>query len=140
MIIMIVDAKGLVAGRLASKIAKKLINGESVIIINGDAAVVVGKQSAIMPKFKQRVDAAVKSNPHYGPKYDRIPSKILRRMVKGMLPNKKRTAERLIDNLKVYNDNPKNLEKAEPIEEVRCNEKHDFMTLKEVAKQLGGKW
>ena len=137
---MIVDAKGLVAGRLASKIAKKLINGESIIIINGDAAVVVGNESAIMPKFRQRVDAAVKSNPHYGPKYDRIPSKILRRMVKGMLPNKKRTAERLIDNLKVYNDNPKNLEKAETIEDVKCNEKHDFMILKEVAKQLGGTW
>ena len=137
---MIVDAKGLVAGRLASKIAKKLINGESIIIINGDAAVVVGNESAIMPKVRQRVDAAVKSNPHYGPKYDRIPSKILRRMVKGMLPNKKRTAERLIDNLKVYNDNPKNLEKAETIEDVKCNEKHDFMTLKEVAKQLGGTW
>jgi large subunit ribosomal protein L13 len=137
---MIVDAKGLVAGRLASKIAKRLINGEILTIVNAGEAVVVGKRSAIMPKFKQRVDASVHSNPHYGPKYDRIPSKILRRMVRGMLPNKKRTSERLITNLTVYNEIPSGMEKNETIAEVKCNEKHDFMSLKEVAELLGGKW
>jgi len=137
---MIIDAKGLVAGRLASKIAKRLINGESLTIVNAGEAVLVGKRSAIMPKFKQRVDASVHSNPHYGPKYDRIPSKILRRMVRGMLPNKKRTSERLISNLIVYNEIPSGMEKNETIAEVKCNEKHDFMSLKEVAELLGGKW
>ncbi|MFA5764403.1 MAG: 50S ribosomal protein L13 [archaeon] len=139
---MIVNAEGLVAGRLASKVAKAAINGEDVVIINAEKVVLVGKQTAIMPKFKQRVEAAVKSNPHYGPKYDRIPSKMLRRMIKGMLPNKSRTAEKLLKQISIYNLTTEKVDttKAITIEEIKCNQKHDFMLLGDVAKALGGKW
>ena len=90
---MLVDAKGLVCGRLSTKIAKSLIQGDTITIVNAQEAVIVGTKNGIMTKFRARVDAAVKSNPLRGPKYDRIPSKMLRKMVKGMLPNKKRTSE-----------------------------------------------
>jgi large subunit ribosomal protein L13 len=139
---MIINAEGLVAGRLASNIAKKIIEGEQITIINAEKAILVGSYSAIIPKMRQRVDATVKSNPHYGPKYDRIPSKMLRRMIKGMLPNKKKTAERLLKQLTIYNSVPKqiNIEKTETIEKTKCNEKQDFMSLEKIAKELGGKW
>ena len=139
---MIVDANGLVAGRLASKMAKKAINGEAVTIINAEKVILVGSKTAIMPKFQQRVDAAVKSNPHYGPKYDRLPSKMLRRMIKGMLPNKSRTNERMIKLVTVFNTVPKDLDvsKAETIEEIKCNHRNEYMYLGDVAKALGGKW
>ena len=139
---MIVDAKGMVAGRLSTKIAKALIKGEAVTIVNAEQAIIVGTTENIMEKFRMRVNAAVKSNPHFGPKYDRIPSKMLRRMVKGMLPSKKRTALRMVKNLKVFNGVPKELSKEKFVvfEEYRCNEKHDFMTIKEIAQGLGGTW
>ncbi len=139
---MIINADGLIAGRLASKIAKKIINKETIVIVNAEKAIIIGTKQSIMPKYQSRVDAAVKSNPHYGPKYDRIPSKILRKIIKGMLPSRKKTAERLIKQVTIYNLIPKNisLEKAETIAELKCNEKHDFMSLKEVAEELGGKW
>ncbi len=139
---MIVDASGLVAGRFSSKIAKRIVKGENVVIINAENTVVVGTKENILAKYKQRVDASVLSNPHYGPKYSRIPSRMLRRMIKGMLPNKSKTAERLLKQVKVYNGFPKELKnnKLETITEVKCNEKHDFMTLKELAELLGGKW
>ena len=139
---MIVNAEGLVAGRLASKVAKAAINGEEVIVINAEKVVLVGKKTAIMPKFQQRVEASVKSNPHYGPKYDRIPSKMLRRMIKGMLPNKSRTAETLLKQVSIYNSTTDKVDitKAITMEDIKCNEKHDFMLLEDVAKALGGKW
>ncbi len=139
---MMINAEGLVAGRLASSVAKAIIKGETIVIINSSKAVIVGTQEAIMPKYKQRVEAAVKSNPHYGPKYDRIPSQILKRMIKGMLPNKSRTSERMLKQLEVYNEVPAKIDvsKAETIEKIKCNEKHDFMSLEEIAKALGGKW
>jgi len=140
--IMIVNAQGLVAGRLASKVAKQAINGESIIVVNAEKVVLVGKKSAVMPKFEQRRDAGVKSNPHYGPKYDRVPSKMFRRMVRGMLPNKKTASERLLKKIKVYNSVPKELlgKEMQNMDDIKCNEKHDFMTLAEVAQLLGGKW
>jgi len=141
-IIMNVDASKLVAGRLSSIVAKKMINGETVVIVNAENVVLVGRREEIVAKWKQRVDARVLSNPHFGPKYERIPSRMLKRMIKGMLPNKKTTAARIMKQLKIYNQIPKELTqtKFEEVEGVKCNEKHDFITLAEVAKLLGGKW
>ncbi len=139
---MIIDAKGLVAGRLSTKVAKSLINGESVIVLNAEEAVMTGNRTSIIEKFKTRVDAAVKSNPHYGPKYSRIPDRMFRRMVRNMLPTKKRAKERLIKKLSVYNSVPKELakEKAQTFETFKCNERHGYMTFKEIALELGGRW
>lgn len=139
---MIINAEGLVVGRLASNIARKVIGKELVTIVNAEKAIVVGTKSSIMPKYQQRVNAAVKSNPHYGPKYDRIPSKMLKRSIKGMLPKKSKTNEKLLKQIKVYNKVPNtvNITKAETIEKIKYSQKGDFMYLHEIAKELGGKW
>jgi len=139
---MIVDGCGMIAGRLATKIAKLIITGESVTVVNAESIVMTGNKVNIMENFKQRVDARVLSNPLYGPKYSRIPSKIFRRSVKGMLPDKNRTTERIIKRLTVYNSVPKELatQKMEVFEEFRDSERHKSMTLKEIAELLGGKW
>ena len=139
---MIVDAKGLIAGRLSTKVAKLLIKGETVTILNAEEAIIVGNRVNILEKFKVRVDANVKSNPHFGPKYSRIPDRILRRMIKGMLPRNGRTKEKIVKRLTVYNSVPKELakEKAEVFEEFRCNERHKYVTIKEIALWLGGRW
>ena len=139
---MIVDVKGLVAGRVATKVAKALIKGETVTVINAQDSVVVGNSESIMEKYKRRVDAAIKSNPHFGPKYSRVPDRMFRRMVRNMLPTKKSAKERLIKNLEVFNAVPKELakEKALLFDEFKCNERYGYMTMKEIAEALGGRW
>jgi large subunit ribosomal protein L13 len=139
---MIIDGNNMVAGRLASKVAKEIKNNENIIVLNCEKIMIVGNNSAIMPKFQQRVDASVKSNPHYGPKYDRIPSKMFRRMVKGMLPNKSRTAERMIKQLETFNDIPEKYQGKEmtKFEGIEFSGKNKGINLGEIAKKLGGKW
>ncbi len=140
--IMIVDIKGMVAGRVATKIAKLVINGERVIVVNAEEAIIVGNKENILEKFRTRVNAAVKSNPHYGPKYARIPDRMFRKMVRNMLPTKKRTKERMIKKLSVYNSFPAELgkEKAVIFEEYKFNERNNYLKLKEIANLLGGRW
>ena len=137
-----VDGSNLVAGRLSSKIAKRLIDGETIVIVNAEKVVMVGRREEIVAKYKKKVDARVLSNPLYGPKYERIPSRILKRMIKGMLPNRKKTAERIMKQLKIYNQIPITLKNAELelITGVGYNDKHDFITLKEISELIGGKW
>jgi large subunit ribosomal protein L13 len=131
-----------VAGRLASKVAKAIINGERVTVINSQDLVMVGNKKSILEKFTTRVDGAVKSNPHYGPKYDRIPSKIFRRMVRNMLPTKKRAKERIIKQLRVFNTTAKGIDSKEAIifEEIKFNHRNNYIKLKDVALLLGGRW
>ena len=142
MIDMNVDGSNLIAGRLSSKVAKKLIDGENVVIVNAEKVVMIGRREEIVAKYKKKVDASVHSNPHFGPKYERIPSRILKRMIKGMLPNRKVTAERLMKQLKIYNQVPITLKevKFEEIKDVTYNDKHDCISLKEVAELIGGRW
>jgi len=139
---MLINGENLVSGRLASVVAKKVIKGELVTIVNAEKVIIVGTTSSILPKYKQRVDARVLSNPHYGPKYDRIPSKMLKKTIKGMLPAKSRTNEKLLKQIKIYNLVPKDIDvtKAETIEKMKYGQKGDFMYLGDVAKSLGGKW
>ncbi|MEI7961276.1 MAG: 50S ribosomal protein L13 [archaeon] len=139
---MTIDLKGLVAGRVATKIAKALINGESVVAVNAESVVIVGRRENIVEKYKLRVDARVLSNPHFGPKYSRVPSNIFKKMVRNMLPTKGSTKDRMIKKLKVYNLVPKELakEKMESFEDYKCNERHSFMTMKELSLELGARW
>ena len=39
-----VNAEGLIVGRMCSKVAKRLLNGEEVIILNAEKAVFSGKR------------------------------------------------------------------------------------------------
>ncbi len=139
---MIVNGKDMVAGRLATQLAKAIIKGEEVTVVNAEELIITGNKEDIMERYHERSMARVLSNPHYGPKYDRVPSKIYRRMVKGMLPDKSRTVERLIKFIKVYDKMPKELasEKMTEFEGAKFNHKNKYMTLGEIATLLGGKW
>jgi len=139
---MVIDANELVAGRLASKVAKAIINGENVTVINAESIVLVGNKKSIIDKFTVKVDARVLSNPHYGPKYDRIPSKMFRRMVRNMLPTKKSAKDRMIKQLKTFNGSARGIDAKDAIvfEDIKFNHRNNYMTLKDVALLLGGRW
>lgn len=82
---MIIDATDTILGRMASFAAKKALAGEEVIIINAEKAVVSGSRENILAryKFKRDVGDSIK-----GPFYPRMPDRIVRRAVRGMLPRK----------------------------------------------------
>jgi large subunit ribosomal protein L13 len=49
----IVNAEGLVLGRMCSKIAKRLLNGEQIIIVNAEKAIISGKKKSKVAEAKQ---------------------------------------------------------------------------------------
>jgi large subunit ribosomal protein L13 len=100
---MIIDGEGLVLGRLASKVSKKLLEGESITVLNADKILISGTKEWAYIKYKQRIDRASISNPRtMGPKYPRRPDDIFRRTVRGMLPYKQSTGREAFKTLKVY--------------------------------------
>ena len=44
----VIDAKNLILGRMASIVAKRLLNGERIIIVNAEKAVISGKRLSIL--------------------------------------------------------------------------------------------
>jgi len=80
------DASGLIVGRLASYVAKKLLQGESVVVVNAEKAVVSGSRSGTITKVSKRLKMRSHGALEKGPKRPRRPDNILRRAVRGMLP------------------------------------------------------
>ena len=95
----IIDAKGLILGRMASIVAKRLLEGESVIILNAELAAISGKRLQIVKDAKTFLEVG---HPRKGPNHPRRPDKIVRRTIRGMLPYRKPKGRQAFKRLRVY--------------------------------------
>ena len=133
----IIDAKGLILGRMASIIAKHLLQGESVIVLNAEKAAISGKRLQIVEEAKTFLEVG---HPRKGPYHPRRPDKIVRRTVRGMLPRRKPKGRQAYKRLKVYLGAPKEFDGKEiqTILEASADKlKSPYITVGELAKEIG---
>jgi large subunit ribosomal protein L13 len=135
----VINAENTVLGRLASVVAKRLLDGEKIIIANADKILISGNQRSIVQKYQQRRKIKTKTNPLRGPFYPRHSDQIVKRTVRGMLPHQKSRGKDAYDRLLVFKDVPVALrEKAfEEIPEVKnFNPKSPYLTLRELSSKI----
>ncbi len=99
----VINAEDCVAGRLASLVAKRLLNGEEITIVNAEKAVVTGNPKAIEAFFSEKIK---RGDPYHGPFYPKQPERILRRIIRGMLPFHKPRGRTAYRKLKVFRSVP----------------------------------
>ncbi|RLJ08912.1 MAG: 50S ribosomal protein L13 [Candidatus Aenigmatarchaeota archaeon] len=99
-----IDAMNKVAGRLASLAAKESLKGKSVYIFNAEKAIITGNPKYILEHYKDKIS---RGDPYKGPFYPRPPDKMLRRMIRGMLPYKKPRGREAYKRVKVFISVPK---------------------------------
>jgi len=135
---MIVDATGLVLGRLASVTASQLLAGEEIAIINAEKAIITGSRNSIYDKYLTRRHRGTKER---GPYYPRRPEMIFLRTVRGMLPYKLKRGRDAMSRLRVYIGVPKELkdQKFEQPEAAKIRETNtiNFIELGDLSKRLG---
>lgn len=131
------DGSNQIAGRIATRIAKDLLNGEEVVVVNAEKIVLSGKKEVKFKEFKARRE---RGDPIKGPFYPRYPDAIFRRMVRGMLPWHKPKGRKAFKRLKVYIGEPeefKNKEKIRLKDADASKLKIKYITLGELAILLG---
>jgi len=133
---MIIDATDAILGRLAARVAKKLISGEQVIIVNAEKAVVSGTPRKICEKYLEK---RKRGSAHHGPFYPRYPDRIVWRTIRGMLPYKKPKGRAALKRLKVYTGQPQKYQNAEKIIKTKDKLRCRSVTIKEVSKFMGAK-
>jgi len=133
----IIDATGLILGRLASFAAKRLLQGESIIIVNAEKAIISGKRLSRVNEAKTFLEVG---HPRKGPYHPRRPDRILRRTIRGMLPWKKPKGQQAYRRLRVYISVPEEFKGKEMqtipnanAEKLGC----PYITLGELAKEIG---
>ena len=104
---MIIDAKNQIVGRIATFAAKQALLGQKVDIINSEDAIMTGSKENIQAKYKER---RKKGGPHHGPYYARLPDRIVRRIIRGMLPYKQERGKKAFARVMCYIGTPKDVE------------------------------
>jgi large subunit ribosomal protein L13 len=135
----VIDAKGLILGRMASIVAKRLLEGESIEIVNAEGAVISGKRKQVI---KERKEFLKIGGPKTGPFHYRKPNAIVRRTVRGMLPYRKSRGRNAYRRLIVHIGVPRELDgvEAEIIDDAHVDLLGGrYITVGEIAKNIGWK-
>jgi large subunit ribosomal protein L13 len=82
----IIDAENAVRGRVASLAAKQALAGNEVIVINSEKCVISGRDAEIIADFKER-RALNTIKPGKGPFFSKDTEKMLKKTIRGMLPD-----------------------------------------------------
>jgi large subunit ribosomal protein L13 len=133
----LVNAEGLIVGRMCSKVAKRLLNGEEVTILNAEKAVFSGKKKAKILEAHIFLEVGA---PVRGPFHYRRPDRFLRKTVRGMVPYKQPKGKEAYARLRVFMGVPLDLKGKEMItfeEASSANLKGPHFTLGELAKEIG---
>jgi len=99
---MVVDAEGHIVGRLASIVARLLLDGRRVVVVNVEKSLISGSRSSILAEQMKRLELKSVVNPKYTPRHPRAPDRIFSRMVRGMLPRRRPKGMEALKRLKVY--------------------------------------
>jgi large subunit ribosomal protein L13 len=132
----IIDAKGLVLGRLASSVAKRLLQGETIVILNAEKAAISGKKQHIITEAKTFLEVG---HPRKGPYHPRRPDTIVSRTIRGMLPRRKPKGQQALKRLRVYLGTPMFENKnVQTIFEASADKlKSPYITVSELAMEIG---
>jgi large subunit ribosomal protein L13 len=133
----VIDANGLIIGRMASTIAKRLLQGETIIIVNAEKAVISGKRLSRIKEAKRMLEIG---HPRKGPFHPRRPEQIVRRTIRGMLPRRKPKGQQAYRRLRVFIEVPEELKGRETqtipdagAEKLKC----PYITVGKLAKEIG---
>lgn len=96
---MILDGANLILGRLAAYAAKKSLEGESVIIVNCDRVIITGRKKFHIEQFMERQN---KGHAFKGPFYPKMPDRIVKRVIRGMLPYKQEKGAKAFKRIKCF--------------------------------------
>ena len=128
----IIDGKNAVLGRLASYVAKQALKGEEIVILNCEQVIVTGNRTNIKKKFEDKRGRVGSSQK--GPKHSRTSDKIVKRTIRGMLPDHRKGRGKIaFKKIKCYVGIPKEFQESKKI--VSGKEKTGkFVKVKDITK------
>jgi len=111
----IIDGKDSALGRLASYVAKEVLRGEEVSVLNCEEVIITGNKKDIEEKFRDKRGRV--GSGQQGPKHSRLSERIVKRAIRGMLPNPRNSGRGrdAYKRVKCYTGIPKEFEGKEMI-------------------------
>lgn len=139
----VIDGRGHLLGRLASKVAKELLNGQRVVVVRCELLLRSGSLFRNKLKYHEFLRKGMNTNPRRGQFHFRAPSRIFWRVVRGMLPHKTPKGAAALGKLKVFEgipypyDQKRRMVVPDALKVLRLKSHRKFTVLGELAQQVG---
>jgi large subunit ribosomal protein L13Ae len=139
----VIDGRGHLVGRLASKIAKEIQNGQRIVVVRCEELLKSGSLFRNKLKFHEFLNKTRNTNPRKGHIHFRTPSRIFWRIVRGMLPHKTPKGSAALGRLKVFEgipfpyDQKKRVVVPDALKVLRLKSHRKFCVLGELAQKIG---
>jgi len=131
---LVVDGAGCILGRVASQVAERALDGETVAVVNAERLVITGDEQEIVEKYRKRTELGSDR----GPNYPKRPDGIMKRTIRGMLPHTTVRGRKAFENVRTYVGNPYDVD-GEELEGTSLDRLSNirFLQLAEVSEQIG---
>lgn len=128
----IIDGKDAVLGRLASLVVKDALKGEEIAIVNCGEIIITGGKVSIKKEFLRKRNMVGHSQK--GPRHPRANEKIVKRAIRGMLPNFRWGRGRQAwKRIMCYSGIPKEFE-GKKIETIKTEKRNKFSRVRDFSK------
>ncbi|HIJ04708.1 MAG TPA: 50S ribosomal protein L13 [Nanoarchaeota archaeon] len=136
----VINADGLILGRLCSYVAKKALLGYTVDVVNIEKAIITGSKDVVLAKYKR---FSRMGGPSFGPFIGKSSRDLFKRSLKRMLPHKKARGIEALTRVKAYKGLPLRYkdQKLETLEDAHVSKVPNtkYLKLERVTQFLGGK-
>ncbi|CAI7848885.1 unnamed protein product [Closterium sp. NIES-54] len=139
----VVDARHHMLGRLASIVAKELLNGQHVVVVRCEDICLSGGLVRQKMKYLRFLRKRMNTKPSKGPFHFRAPSKIFWRTLRGMIPHKIPRGAAALDRLKAFEGIPAPYDKMkrvvipDALKVLRLKPGHKFCLLGHLSHEVG---
>ncbi|KAK9775625.1 putative Ribosomal protein L13 [Seiridium cardinale] len=150
--VVVIDGKGHLLGRLASIVAKQLLNGQKIVVVRTEALNISGeffraKHLDQTVKYHAYLRKMTRYNPtRGGPFHFRAPSRIFYKAVRGMIPHKTARGAAALERLKVFEgvpppyDKQKKMVVPQALRVLRLQPGRKYCTVGRLSHEVGWKY
>ncbi|KAJ6129789.1 hypothetical protein N7512_002569 [Penicillium capsulatum] len=145
--VVVIDGKGHLLGRLASTVAKQLLNGQKIVVVRCEALNISGEFFRAKLKYHAYLRKMTRFNPtRGGPFHFRAPSRILYKAVRGMIPHKTARGAAAMERLKVFEgvpppyDRKKRVVVPQALRVLRLRPGRKYCTVGRLSHEVGWKY
>lgn len=145
--VVVIDGKGHLLGRLASIVAKQLLNGQKIVVVRCEALNISGEFFRAKLKYHAYLRKMTRYNPtRGGPFHFRAPSRIFYKAVRGMIPHKTARGAAALERLKVFEgvpppyDKKKKMVVPQALRVLRLQPGRKYCTVGRLSHEVGWKY
>merc|ERR1712200_77497 len=142
----VIDGRGHLLGRLASLVAKTLLQGQRVVVVRCEQINISGNFYRNKLKYLDFLRKRTNTKPSHGPFHFRAPSRIFWRTVRGMIPHKTERGKDALKRLQTFEGVPPPYDKKKlmvipsALKVLRLKHGRRFCSLGRLGHEVGWKY